>query len=52
MGNTQNTTLATPTLYRGYWRTIRDGVLVGISFTYNLIDGKMVNEVERKVTPQ
>lgn len=37
------------TRYKGYWRTVRDGKRVGIHFTYNNVDGKIINEVETQI---
>lgn len=48
------TTLSTAklTTYKGYYVDLRNGVKCGVSFTYNIIDNKMVNEVEYRVTPR
>ena len=44
--------MANLTRYKGFYFDTRDGVKVGVDFTYSLIDGKMVNVIEVKITPQ
>ena len=44
-----------PTRYRGYYRTVRNGKRVGITYTYehkdDKPDGAIVNEKEISVVP-
>lgn len=37
------------TLYRGYYIDVRDGKRVGVTFTYNNVNGKILNEKEVSV---
>ena len=39
------------TTYKGYYVDVRDGIRCGVSFTYNLFDGKIINEFEYRVVP-
>ena len=42
--------MAELTRYKGYYINTENGVRYGINYTYNMVDGKMINEKETSKT--